>query len=79
MQLGSTSSNGTFRRKRAQTVFDFNQGNRMFRYCWAAVRFYIRSKKMNFDLAAAAGVSDRSSVPAFVERLVQVTFMRHVF
>jgi hypothetical protein len=29
MQPGLTSSNGTFRRNRVQTISDFDQGNRM--------------------------------------------------
>jgi hypothetical protein len=39
MQLGPTSSNGTFRRKYVPTIFDFNQGNRILDTVGAAVRF----------------------------------------
>jgi hypothetical protein len=40
MQLGPTSSNGTFRRKYVPTIFDFNQGNRILDTVGAAARFF---------------------------------------
>jgi hypothetical protein len=42
---------GTFCRNRVQTIFNFNQGNRIVDTAGAApARFYIRSKKLNNSL-----------------------------
>jgi hypothetical protein len=52
MQLVPTSSNGTFRRNRAQTIFDFNQGNRTLDAVEAMLpdfRFALKDKLRFYD------------------------------